>query len=911
VAPTISIVKAVDVPFAREGEQIEYLLTVHNFSSEPISGIFVTDTIPDSSSFVTGSIVGGGTYDAQYDLVRWSITTLDPGADAQLVFRVLLDGPFTDDTTVVSNQAFAVYDVPTIAAAARTYASNIVETLVEKAEPTGIVSITKDVSATLASPGDELTYTITVRNEEPVEATSVVIFDAPPNRTAYVGASLGGQHDPRTDSVFWNLGPLAPGATRSVTFRVNVDSDCPDGTMIPNTALVRYVLNGRRYAEQSRQVITAISVEPMVIRKTVNRPSGMLGEMFRFSITIQNFSGQPFDDMILLDTMPNGIYVVDGTARLNGTALANPTGDNPYEWALGDLPASGTFTVEYVGLIGAAAAPGLHENVARARATQGGLPVHSNRAAVNVFVLSQQLTGSIRGRVIVDCDGDGMAEMDSVPSGMDVYLDDGSQSKVNEKGMFYFSTVRAGERVVALDERDLHGYFVPDDAQASVFVHVHETGESYVIFRICPDYPHLDINKEAAIVPTVKVTKTAKLNPKPVTDSLGVLIDYQIDIKSNGLADPTQVRVVDSFPENTHLILAEAEKIAPRRDGDQLVYEVTAAQERLEKSVYYSLRDLTPGMRRFLANKVHVEGDLARAGEEIRTTSSEPVEVAAGPFLLAPPQDVKVILTPALFITSKADLQEPAIPQLHAVADSIVKYADADVKVEGHTDLRPIHTREFPSNWELGEARAKSVVDWLVENRDVERDRLVYESFAATRPVVVDVPRTSEALQPNRRTEVIIQAKLGGFVDPTVLTTDEWQSSTSLALEPVVFDTLFEPAPVPMETGLDGSWEVVLTISNTSVLAAINAPLSDLLPEGVEYVEGSARLDSQSVTAVVESGALNVLLPLVEPGQTLELRYRIVALEGQIPSGGGAASVEVTTSADQPVVQKSNEVRFE
>jgi hypothetical protein len=93
-------------------------------------------------------------------------------------------------------------------------------------------------------------------------------------------------------------------------------------------------------------------------------------------------------------------------------------------------------------------------------------------------------------------------------------------------------------------------------------------------------------------------------------------------------------------------------------------------------------------------------------------------------------------------------------------------------------------------------------------------------------------------------------------------------------------------------------------------MAAENAALTDALPEGVEYIEGSAAIDGQTVTASVEAGILTVMLTLVEPGQTLEVRYRIRALEGQTPSGGGAASVEVRTSTDQPVVQKSNEVRF-
>jgi len=910
VRPAITITKAVDAPVARPGEEIQYTLTVANNSLETVYNVLVVDTIPDSTGYVDNSITGGGTFDSRLDLVSWSVPVVDPGASLDFTFRVHLDGPFTIFPTTISNFAVATIDFPEpIAASLRTFVSNIVTTLVEDGTPLGPPTVRKEVSATLASPGDPLTYTLIIENDNPTPVDDVEVFDAIPDHTTYVNGTItgGGNWDMGNDSLSWYIGTMNPYEMRSFAFQVDIDTDCDNGQRIPNTALVTSEVGG----EQSNEVITAVSLVPIVVTKKVNRPSAMLGDLLRYTITVENFSSELFLNAQLIDTMPAGIFYVDGTSRINGVPVADPTGTNPLEWLLGNLPASATLTVEYTGLVGASAAPGINENVARAEAfSQGGLLVRSNRAIAQVYVLSQTLSGAIRGQVVVDCDGDGVADIDTVPSGMDVYLDDGSQSRVNEKGMFYFSTVRAGEHAVMLDERDLEGYYIPEDAPKSVFVHVHETGESYVIFRVCPEYPQLDIRKEAAIVPTVKVTKKAKLNAEQTFDSLGVLIDYQIDIKSNGLADPTQVRVVDSLPESTQLVLDATQALIPKRTGEELVYEVTAAQERLQKSVYYSLRDLTPGLRRFLSNKIHLEGDPTREGEGATPIFSDPVEVAAGPFLLVPPQDVQVTLTPALFITSMADLQAPAIPQLEAVADSIMKYADAEIKVEGHTDHRPIHTEQFPSNWELGEERAKAVVEWLVTNRGIDRDRLKWESFAATQPVVT-VGTTSEELQPNRRTEVIIKAKLAGYVNPAALPADNWESSTTLALDPVKFGNSFETADAQVEIGLDDSWEILLIVENTGAVVAENTTLSDVLPEGVEYIANSATIDGKSVAAEVVDGTLTVKLDTVAPSQKIELRYRVRALAGSTPSGGGAASIEVRTYDGQPVIHKSNAVRFE
>jgi chemotaxis protein MotB len=76
------------------------------------------------------------------------------------------------------------------------------------------------------------------------------------------------------------------------------------------------------------------------------------------------------------------------------------------------------------------------------------------------------------------------------------------------------------------------------------------------------------------------------------------------------------------------------------------------------------------------------------------------------------------------------------------------------VEVQGHTDDLPIHGRlaaQYPSNWELGAARASEVVR-LLAGAGVARERLRAVSFADTRPVA---PNDSpEGRARNRRIEI-------------------------------------------------------------------------------------------------------------------------------------------------------------
>jgi len=73
------------------------------------------------------------------------------------------------------------------------------------------------------------------------------------------------------------------------------------------------------------------------------------------------------------------------------------------------------------------------------------------------------------------------------------------------------------------------------------------------------------------------------------------------------------------------------------------------------------------------------------------------------------------------------------------------------LRVDGHTDMRPINSPLFKSNWELSSARAISVVQYLVF-LGVPGQRLVAAGFAEFQPL--DTAPTEEAYKRNRRIEL-------------------------------------------------------------------------------------------------------------------------------------------------------------
>ena len=107
-----------------------------------------------------------------------------------------------------------------------------------------------------------------------------------------------------------------------------------------------------------------------------------------------------------------------------------------------------------------------------------------------------------------------------------------------------------------------------------------------------------------------------------------------------------------------------------------------------------------------------------------------------------------------LFDSGQAQLRPEAMPMLTKLAD-ILKRIPNQLIIEGHTDNRPIHTPQFPSNWELSTARAAALVRYLVEEQNLEPARLGAAGYGEYRTVADN--HDEKGRQANRRVELIIR----------------------------------------------------------------------------------------------------------------------------------------------------------
>lgn len=105
-----------------------------------------------------------------------------------------------------------------------------------------------------------------------------------------------------------------------------------------------------------------------------------------------------------------------------------------------------------------------------------------------------------------------------------------------------------------------------------------------------------------------------------------------------------------------------------------------------------------------------------------------------------------------LFPSGSARLARPAVQVLRDISQVLAKLPN-QLQVEGNTDDRPIHTEEFPSNWELSAARAASVVH-LMTRMGIAPQRMSAIGYGEHRPIAYN--NTDEGRQKNRRVTLVV-----------------------------------------------------------------------------------------------------------------------------------------------------------
>lgn len=111
---------------------------------------------------------------------------------------------------------------------------------------------------------------------------------------------------------------------------------------------------------------------------------------------------------------------------------------------------------------------------------------------------------------------------------------------------------------------------------------------------------------------------------------------------------------------------------------------------------------------------------------------------------------------PVLFRSGRAKIIPQAKKTLDALGPMLKKMPN-DIIVEGHTDVVPIVSGPYQTNWELSVARSYSVIEYFSKRFGLPEKRFITAGYGEHRPISSNATRTGRAR--NRRIEIVIVRK--------------------------------------------------------------------------------------------------------------------------------------------------------
>jgi len=153
-------------------------------------------------------------------------------------------------------------------------------------------------------------------------------------------------------------------------------------------------------------------------------------------------------------------------------------------------------------------------------------------------------------------------------------------------------------------------------------------------------------------------------------------------------------------------------------------------------------------------------GDLAELQAELETALASEIKRKEIAMRREPDGLVISLREVGFFDSGAAHMKSTSEAAFDRIA-GMLRQRDYRLRIEGHTDNVPIHSAQFPSNWELSTARATEIVRLLIVRDGFSPDRLSAGGFAEFHPVASN--RTAQGRSSNRRVDIIV---LGHTLQP-------------------------------------------------------------------------------------------------------------------------------------------------
>jgi uncharacterized repeat protein (TIGR01451 family) len=300
------------------GQNVTYTINYSNAGPSPATSTVISDPTPVGIAFQSATAPCATGFPCP-------LGTLAAGQSGSVTVTYTVPGNYSGATIVNTASISSSVNDPNNADNSSTFTTNVTQQTDVQISKTGPQAV---------SPGQLLSYVITVTNIGPANANGVVVTDITPPGVTFVSATPLQGSCSGTTTVNCNLGALNASTSTTINITYNVPASYA-GSTISNTASVSFSGSDSNTSNDSSTATTTVVAQADLSISKTGPGSFAAGSDVIYTIVVTNNGPLTSNNVFVSDPTPPGLTFVSNTGACSG----------PFPCGLGSIGVSQTRTI--------------------------------------------------------------------------------------------------------------------------------------------------------------------------------------------------------------------------------------------------------------------------------------------------------------------------------------------------------------------------------------------------------------------------------------------------------------------------------------------------------------------------------------------------------------------------------------